>query len=143
LLLACAGQAALALQRVDLTTQAARGRTLAEADRLKPAILRAVSHDLRTPITIIKTSAANLDDLGDRLPPAEQRELARTIETQAGERDRLAGTLLDLPRLQPGAVVLNEESNSLEENAGEVAARAFAAHQAERIVLEFPDDLPL
>ncbi len=143
LLAACAGQAALALQRVDLTDQAARGRTLAEADRLKTAILHAVSHDLRTPITIIKTSAANLDALHDRLPPDEQRELARVIEAQADELDRLVGNLLDLSRLQAGAVVLNQEWNALEEIAGEVAARAFAAHQAERITLDFPDDLPL
>lgn len=143
LLLACAGQAALALQRVDLTNQAARGRTLAEADQLKTAILHAVSHDLRTPITIIKTSAANLDNLGDRLPAAERRELAHSIETQADELDRLVGNLLDLSRLQAGAVVLREDLNSLEEIAGDVAARAYAAHRAERITLDFPDDLPL
>jgi two-component system sensor histidine kinase KdpD len=143
LLTACAGQAALALQRVDLTDQAARGRTLAEADRLKTAILHAVSHDLRTPITIIKTSAAHLDQLHDRLPAEDQRDLARAIETQADELDRLVGNLLDLSRLQAGVVVLNEEWNSLEEIAGEVAARAFAAHHAERITLDFPDDLPL
>ena len=53
------------------------------------------------------------------------------------------GNLLDLSRLQAGAVVLHEELNSLEEIAGEVAARAYAAHRAERIALEFPDDLPL
>lgn len=143
LLLACAGQAALALQRVDLTGQAARSRTLAEADRLKTAILRAVSHDLRTPITIIKTSAANLDELGDRLSAGDRRELAQSIEAQADELDRLVGNLLDLSRLQAGAVVLHRELNSLEEIAGEVAARAYAAHHAERITLDFPDDLPL
>jgi two-component system sensor histidine kinase KdpD len=143
LLLACAGQAALALQRVDLTAQAQRSRTLAEADRLKTAILHAVSHDLRTPITIIKTSAANLRELDERLPVGERRELARAIETQSDELDRLVGNLLDLSRLQAGAVVLNEEWNSLEEIAGEVAARAYQAHAAERIALDFPGDLPL
>ena len=143
LLLACAGQAALALQRVELTAQAQRSQTLAEADRLKTAILHAVSHDLRTPITIIKSSAANLDELHDRLPPDEQRELARVIEAQADELDRLVGNLLDLSRLQAGAVVLRQEWNSAEEIAGEVAARAYSAHQAERIALDFPDDLPL
>jgi two-component system sensor histidine kinase KdpD len=143
LLLACVGQAALALQRVDLTAQAQRSQTLAEADRLKTAILHAVSHDLRTPITIIKTSAANLDELHDRLPAGEQRELARAIEAQADALDRLVGNLLDLSRLQAGAVALNEEWNSAEEIAGEVAARAYATHHAERIALDFPDDLPL
>lgn len=143
LLIACAGQAALALQRVDLSDQAARSRSLAEADRLKTAILHAVSHDLRTPITIIKTSAANLEALGDRLPADQRRELAHAIEVQADELNRLIGNLLDLSRLQAGAVALNAELNSLEEIAGDVAARAFTTHQAERISLDFPDDLPL
>ncbi|MBK7218441.1 MAG: DUF4118 domain-containing protein [Candidatus Promineofilum sp.] len=145
LLTACVGQAALALQRVDLTEQAQRSRALAEADRLKTALLRAVSHDLRTPITIIKTSAANLrdPDLAGRLAPAEQRDMAQAIETQADTLDRLVGNLLDMSRLQAGAVVLNQEWNSLEEIAGEVAARVYQSQKAERIRLEFPDDLPL
>ncbi len=145
LLTACAGQAALALQRVDLTEQAQRSRALAEADRLKTALLRAVSHDLRTPITIIKTSAANLrdPDLAQRLSPTEQRDMAKAIETQADTLDRLVGNLLDMSRLQAGAVVLNTDWNSLEEIAGEVAARVYQSQRAERIRLEFPDDLPL
>ena len=145
LLIACAGQAALALQRVDLTAQAQRSRALAEADRLKTALLRAVSHDLRTPITIIKTSAANLrdPDLANRLAPTEQREMAQAIEAQADTLDRLVGNLLDMSRLQAGAVGLNEEWNSLEEIAGEVAARVYQSQKAERIRLDFPDDLPL
>ena len=143
LLMACAGQAALALQRVDLSDQAARSRSLAEADRLKTAILHAVSHDLRTPITIIKTSAATLDALGDRLPLAERRELAHAVETQADLLNRLVGNLLDMSRLQAGAMVLHRELNSLEEIAGDVAAVAFQQQGAERIALDFPDDLPL
>lgn len=143
LLAACAGQAALALQRVELTAQAQRSQALAEADRLKTALLQAVSHDLRTPITIIKTSAANLDALDDRLPSAERRELAHTIEAQADLLDRLVGNLLDMSRLQAGAMVLHRELNSLEEIAGDVAAAAFQRLGAERIELDFPDDLPL
>jgi len=145
LLAACVGQAALALQRVDLTAQAQRSRALAEADRLKTALLRAVSHDLRTPITIIKTSAANLGDpdIVGGLSPAEQRDMVQSIEAQADTLDRLVGNLLDMSRLQAGAVVLNLEWNSLEEIAGEVAARVFQAQQAERIRLDFPDDFPL
>ena len=145
LLTACVGQAALALQRVDLTEQAQRSRALAEADRLKTALLRAVSHDLRTPITIIKTSAANLrdPDLAVRLSPAEQRDMAQAIETQTDTLDRLVGNLLDMSRLQAGAVVLNADWNSLEEIAGEVAARVYQSQRAQRIRLEFADDLPL
>lgn len=143
LLLACAGQAALALQRVDLTAQIQRSRALAEADQLKTALLHAVSHDLRTPITIIKTSATNLDDLHAVLTPSQQRELAQTIELQADRLNDLVGNLLDMSRLQAGAMILNRDWNSLEEIAGEVAARAFQSHGEERITLEFPDDFPL
>lgn len=143
LLSACVGQAALALHRVELTAQAQRTQALAEADRLKTALLHAVSHDLRTPITIIKTSAATLDALGDRLSPDERRELAHTVEAQADLLDRLVGNLLDMSRLQAGAMVLHRELNSLEEIAGDVAAVAFQQQGAERITLDFPDDLPL
>ena len=143
LLSACASQAALALHRVELTVQAQRSQALAEADRLKTALLHAVSHDLRTPITIIKTSAATLDALGDRLPLAERRELAHAVETQADLLNRLVGNLLDMSRLQAGAMVLHRELNSLEEIAGDVAAVAFQQQGAERIALDFPDDLPL
>ena len=69
--------------------------------------------------------------------------MAQAIETQADTLDRLVGNLLDMSRLQAGAVVLNQEWNSLEEIAGEVAARVYQSQKAERIRLEFPDDLPL
>ena len=145
LLAACAGQAALALQRVDLTEQAQRSRALAEADRLKTALLRAVSHDLRTPITIIKTSAANLRDvdLAARLSEDDKREMVQAIEDSADALDRLVGNLLDMSRLQAGAVVLNLDWNSLEEIAGDVAAGVYRRQGSERIALDFPDDLPL
>ncbi len=145
LLVACAGQAALALQRVDLTAQAERSRVLGEADRLKTALLRAVSHDLRTPITIIKTSAANLGDadLAARLSAEEKGEMVQAIEASADALDRLVGNLLDMSRLQAGAVVLNEDWNSLEEIAGDVAAGVYRREGVERIRLDFPDDLPL
>ena len=145
LLIACAGQAALALQRVDLTAQAQRSRALGEADRLKTALLRAVSHDLRTPITIIKTSAANLGDvdLAARLSAEEKGDMVQAIEASADALDRLVGNLLDMSRLQAGAVVLNEDWNSVEEIAGDVAAGVYRREGTERIRLDFPDDLPL
>jgi two-component system, OmpR family, sensor histidine kinase KdpD len=143
LLRSCATQAAIALQRVELMEQAHHSRSLAEADRLKTALLQAVSHDLRTPITIIKTSASNLDELSDQLSADQQQELARTIENQADRLNALVGNLLDMSRLQAGAMILNSEWNSLEEIAGEVAARTYQSHQSERILLDFPADLPL
>lgn len=143
LLAACVVQAGIALQRVELAAQAQRSALLGEADALKTALLRAVSHDLRTPITVIKSSAANLNELGDRLSPAQQRELAQSIEAEADRLNQLVGDLLDMSRLQAGAVALNIDPNSLEEIAGEVAARAFQRQGPGRIELDFPDNLSL
>lgn len=140
---ACVVQSAIALQRIELADQVQRGRALAEADALKTALLRAVSHDLRTPLTIIKSSAGHLAEFGSRLSSAEQRDLAQTIESEADHLNRLVGNLLDMSRLQAGALALNAELNSLEEIAGEVAAQMYRQLGGERLVLDFPADLPL
>jgi two-component system sensor histidine kinase KdpD len=139
----CATQAAMALNRIELTERARRSQQYEEADRLKTALLRAVSHDLRTPITIIKSSASNLRTLGERLPEAERAELSHTIEQEADQLDRLVGNLLDLSRLQAGELMLSLAPNSLEEVAGDVAAQVFQRQKEERIRLEFAEDMPL
>ncbi|MCA9911297.1 MAG: DUF4118 domain-containing protein, partial [Anaerolineae bacterium] len=82
LLNTCAAQAAMALQRIELVERARKSQQFEEADRLKTALLHAVSHDLRTPITIIKTSASNLRQFGDRLVATERVEIAETIESE-------------------------------------------------------------
>jgi two-component system sensor histidine kinase KdpD len=139
----CATQAAMALQRIDLAERARKSAQFEESDRLKTAILHAASHDLRTPITIIKSSASNLRQLGDRLSPEERVEIAGAIEKEADELDKLVGNLLDMSRLKAGALQLNRDLNALEEVAGDVAARVWQRTKQERIKLEFSDDLPL
>lgn len=143
LLNTCVSQAAAALQRIDLAERASRSQQFEEADKLKTAILHAVSHDLRTPITIIKTSASNLRHLHDRLTPQEEQEIAETIENETDQLDKLIGNLLDMSRLQAGALSLNRDANSLEEIAGDVAARVWQLTKQERIKILFPDDMPL
>jgi two-component system sensor histidine kinase KdpD len=139
----CASQAAMALHRIDLTERARKSQQFEESDRLKTAILHAVSHDLRTPITIIKSSASNLRRLRDTLSSDERSDIAETIEHEADHLDKLIGNLLDMSRLNAGALKLNLELNSLEEVAGDVAARAWQLSKQERIKIAFPDDLPL
>jgi two-component system, OmpR family, sensor histidine kinase KdpD len=143
LLNTCASQAAMALNRIDLTERARMSQQFEEADRLKTAILHAVSHDLRTPITIIKTSANNLRTLGERLSLVERAELSEAIEQETNQLDKLIGNLLDMSRLRAGALTLNSALNSLEEVAGDVAARAFQRTKQERIRLNFPSEMPL
>ena len=143
LLMACTVQTAMAVQRIELAGRAQRSRALEEADRMKTALLHAVSHDLRTPITIIKSSANNLQALSDRLAADERLEMAHTIEEEADYLDRLVGNLLDMSRLQAGALVLHRDWNALGEIAADAAARAWQLYEAERVQLDFSEEMPL
>ena len=139
----CANQAAMALHRINLIERARRSKTFEEADRLKTALLHAVSHDLRTPITIIKTSAHNLRTLHNSLPEKERIEMLESVENEADELNMLVGNLLDLSRLRAGELTLNVQLNDLEEVAGDVAARVYQRLGQERIRIAFPVQMPL
>jgi two-component system sensor histidine kinase KdpD len=143
LLKTCVSQAAMALERIDLTARANKSRQFEEADKLKTAILQAVSHDLRTPITIIKSSASNLQHAQETMSFEQQQEVAATIEQEADVLNKLVGNLLDMSRLQAGELALNSRRNSLEEIASEAAARIWDLTQEERITLNFGDELML
>lgn len=143
LLNTCVSQAAMALQRIDLTERAIKSQQFEEADKLKTAILHAVSHDLRTPITIIKTSASNLRQFHDRLSLQEEQEIAETIENETDTLDMLVGNLLDMSRLQVGALSLNKQPDSLEEIAEDTAAKVRQRTKQERLSIIFPANMPL
>ena len=104
---ALAYYAALGTERVRLAADAARVEALHEADRLKDALLASVSHDLRTPLTTIKALAHELGALGD--------ERSQVIEEQADRLNRLVADLLDLSRLNAGAMPLHVELNALDD----------------------------
>lgn len=142
-LMACVVQAAMALQRIELAEKVQRSRAIAEADRLKTTLLHAVSHDLRTPITIIKTAASNLLSLREQISLAEKQEMTRVIEQEADALDQLVGNLLEMSRLQAGALKLHEDWADFSEIAGDVAAKAWQSNHATRIRLDFPDAMPL
>ncbi len=142
-LMACAVQAAMALQRIDLAEDVQRSQAIEEADRLKTTLLHAVSHDLRTPITIIKTAASNLQLLRDQMSSAEIQEMTQVIEQEADALDRLVGNLLDMSRLEAGALKLHEDWTAVSEIAGDVAALVWQRQQTARIRLDFPDNMPL
>jgi two-component system sensor histidine kinase KdpD len=99
--------AALGAERVRLGADIARVDALREADRLKDALLASVSHDLRTPLTTIKALAHELGALGD--------ERSQIIEEQADRLNRLVADLLDLSRLNAGAMPLAVELNAVDD----------------------------
>lgn len=140
LLRSLADHLALALDARELQADAARAAALEQGDALRTSILRAVSHDLRTPLASIKASVSSL--LGHEVQwDAETVEhFHRTIDTEADRLDRLVGNLLDMSRLQAGALNLRLEPIVLDDVVS--SALASLSPDANAVKVEIPDDAP-
>lgn len=138
-----ANQTALALERALLARDAHRQRLAAEGEKLRNAILAAVSHDLRTPLAAIAGAASSLASSGGRLDDAARRELVLTIHEEAQRMNRLANNLLEMGRLQSSSVALRREWQPLEEVFGSALRQIESSVGARDVVLRVPDDLPL
>jgi two-component system, OmpR family, sensor histidine kinase KdpD len=115
LLQAFTGQLALALERRQLRAEAAVAAGLAEASDLRAALLAAVSHDLRTPLSSIKAAATSLLQQDVDWTPQATHELLATINEETDRLNTLVGNLLDMSRLQSGALQLTMRDIGLEE----------------------------
>jgi two-component system sensor histidine kinase KdpD len=112
---AVAAQAATALEQQRLAEEAAAARPHVEADRMRTALLAAVSHDLRTPLASAKAAVSSLLSPHIRLEPGEQTELLRSADISLDRLDRLVADLLDMSRLQAGAVSVFPRRIALDE----------------------------
>jgi two-component system sensor histidine kinase KdpD len=101
---AFAAQLAAVVERGRLQAEAGRARVLAEADELRTALLQAVSHDLRTPLASIKASVTSLSQHDVRWSGEEVDEFLRTINDETDRLTALVGNLLDMSRIQAGAL---------------------------------------
>ena len=127
--------AALGAERVRLAHGAAGAETLREADRMKDALLASVSHDLRTPLTTIKALAHGIRADGD--------ERAAIIEAETDRLTRLVTDLLDLSRLQGGALRLDVQLTAADELLESVAQTVAGLPGAERLRMSLDSDEPL
>ncbi|MHA6630235.1 DUF4118 domain-containing protein [Pseudonocardia sichuanensis] len=139
LLEAVAGQALLALRNQQIAAEAAEARRRADAVELRSALLSAVGHDLRTPLTSIKAAAGSLRDDGIHLSPADRRELAETIEESADRLTGLVNNLLDSSRIATGAVTPDLRPVGYDEVAI-LALRGLDG--ADRVRLEIDERVP-
>jgi two-component system sensor histidine kinase KdpD len=135
-----AAQAAAALDRDRLRTQAAQAEALAEGNRMRTALLAAVSHDLRTPLASIKASVSTLRQTDVTWTPEDEAALLATIERSSDRLDALIGNLLDMSRLTAGSLQPFLRPTAIDEVAP-VALRGLDA--GFRLQLMVPDDLPL
>jgi two-component system sensor histidine kinase KdpD len=129
---ALAFYAALGTERMRLAGDVARVEALREADRLKDALLASVSHDLRTPLTTIKALAHELGALGD--------ERSQVIEEQADRLNRFVADLLDLSRLNAGAMPLNLELNAVDDLLSAALQDTESRSAGRVVVVELPKD---
>ncbi len=137
-----ANEAALAIDRARLTEEATRAAALQEADELKTALLAAVSHDLRTPLASIKASASSLLQEDVQWDAATQREFLTAIDEETDRLARLVGNLLDLTRIEGGALKPEKEWYEIGELIASVTDRLAPQIRTHALSVEITPDLP-
>ena len=138
-----ASHVALSLERARLREQALRSEILEETERLQKALMGAVSHDLRTPLATIKVSASALRQTGEALDAGDRRELLRTIDLESDRLSRLVTNLLDLTRVQAGALTVDAQPMAVGELVGETLESLAPLLEDHPITVAVDDDLPL
>lgn len=137
-----ASQIALALERVHYVEVAQDALIKMESERLRNGLLSALSHDLRTPLTVLAGLADSLPLAGPPLPPA-QAEIAQAIRAESLRTSLLVSNLLDMARLQQGSLRLKREWQPLDEVVGAALQSLAGQLVRHRIQVDLPADLPL
>jgi len=137
---AIARQAGLALGRVKFADQAREAALQARTEHTRNALLSAVSHDLRTPLSVITGAATSLRDDPDRLSPAARHELVSSIVEDAQRLERVLGNLLQLTRVESG-LVPSRELIPIEELVGGALTRMEEAIGNRKVHLDIAPDL--
>jgi two-component system sensor histidine kinase KdpD len=138
-----AGQAALALERAMFAERAQREQLEIEAERLRTALLSSLSHDLRTPLGSITGAASSLLEERNALTEGARRDLLQTILEEAQRMNRLIGNLLDMIRVESGALEVQKEWQPLEEVVGVALIRLEDRLRGHPVQVNLPPDLPL
>ena len=136
-------QSALAIERVHLVEDMDRVKRTVETDRLRSALLTSISHDLKTPLAAVLGSASALRDLAGKLTEAEKADLLATIVDESERLNRFIANLLDMTKLELGAIVPNTAPHDLREIVGSALRRANKILARHHVELELATDLPM
>ncbi|HJT20318.1 MAG TPA: sensor histidine kinase KdpD [Nitrospira sp.] len=136
-------QVALAIERTRLSEEAQQAHVRVETERMRNAILSSISHDLRTPLATITGAASSLIKESSAMSAADRLELCRAIYREAERLDRLLKNLLDMMRIEAGAVHVNKEWHSLDEVVGSALARLEERLSHHLVNAALPADLPM
>jgi two-component system sensor histidine kinase KdpD len=143
LLDALADQAALAIERIDLATDVERARLTAETERLRSALLTSISHDLRTPLASIMGSVTSLKMYRRTLDENAELELIATIQDEAERLNRFIANLLDMTRLEAGAIEPRLDLIDIADVVGSALQRAASVLSRHRVAVDLEAKLPM
>ena len=136
-------QGALSVERVRLAEDLDSAKRVAETDRLRSSLLTSISHDLRTPLSSILGAATTLRDLAPALEEQDKQGLVGTIVEESERLNRFIANLLDMTRLESGAVSPNFALVDLGELVGAALKRAATILDDHAIELRLADKLPM
>ncbi len=143
LLDALGDQGALAIERVRLVEEMVRVERAAETERLRSALLTSISHDLKTPLAAVLGAASALRDLGTKLSEAERLDLLTTVIDESERLNRFIANLLDMTKLESGAISPNVGLHDLGEIVGSALRRASRILSRHKVELDLAPDLPM
>ncbi|MCA9952573.1 MAG: sensor histidine kinase KdpD [Anaerolineales bacterium] len=135
-------QVALALEKSHLAEQARHARLLEETKKLQTTLLNSISHDLRTPLASITGALGSLLDDADLLPEEAQHDLIQTAWEQSLRLNRLVGNLLDMTRVESGALKVIQQPYDVQELVGTTLAQMSNHLHGRTLKRTIPDDLP-
>jgi two-component system sensor histidine kinase KdpD len=136
-------QAALAIERINLAADVDMARLTAETEKLRSALLTSISHDLRTPLASILGSATTLRAYRKEMDDAAQDELVRTIQDESERLNRFISNLLDMTRLESGAITPNREFVDPADVIGSALRRASKVLRFHHVQLDIMPELPM
>jgi two-component system sensor histidine kinase KdpD len=136
-------QNALAIERVHLVEDLVQAQRTAETDRLRSALLTSISHDLKTPLAAVLGAAGTLRDLSGSLGESERADLLATVIDESERLTRFIANLLDMTKLESGAVVPNTALHDVSEILGSALHRARKILAHHRVEIELAPDLPM
>ena len=136
-------QGALAIERVNLVEDMGRVKRNVEAERLRSALLTSISHDLKTPLASVLAAASALRDLANQVTDEQKAELLATVIDESERLNRFIANLLDMSKLESGAIAPNTAPHDLHEIIDTALRRAEKILARRRVELDVERDLPL
>lgn len=143
LLDALVDQGALAIERVLLVEDMDRVKRTVETERLRSALLTSISHDLKTPLASVLGAASTMRDLASALSDREKHDLLATVIEESERLNRFIANLLDMTKLESGAIVPKTALHDLGEIVGSALRRASKILTRHKVVLQLAADLPM